>query len=218
LFYFTFLENTKNFFYAALNIFLAVMTLSGTGIAFTLLWFILALLVFRKQWLRISVVAIGALIIVLMLIQLFPDNSLLIRIVNTASGKLDTSTILRFLAPIEFVKEFFKQDLFNILFGVGDPEYFIDSNKHILSKFYLYDGSLSTKLNNSMAVLLSVLGLLGSLLVSFIHIFNYQRRKLTLVAFIFVFTLFSGHFVSVMFFFLIYFYINWENYEENCYH
>lgn len=187
-----------------LNLIILVFTFSGSGIfMFLLVLFSL----FYNRIIRIGII-IGIVGFLLVKLNYFP-SSFLDRIDFFISGDYDTSTILRFFAPFEFITVVSNENWFNTLFGIGDPGLYLKHNSLDFHLFYLWNGERTYKINNGYVVGYALGGMLLPLLIVIYLLLNsIHRNNKPILVFILTFPFFSGHFVSIYLWFLLAFYIN----------
>ncbi|WP_028834557.1 hypothetical protein [Pseudoalteromonas sp. 6BO_GOM-1096m] len=191
-----------------LNLLFILLSFSGSGVFLVLL----PLLIYFLSKFKLSTIFYGFLVgcvVYYVFFIMFPDNLLTQRVNSTLEGNISQSTLLRFYAPVEFVQHVFNHaSLLEILFGVGDPRIYIQNFHDDFKYFYIYSGEPTYELNNGYAVLLSMFGFVG-LLAFFCFVFSYLRRdNLLYFSFFIMLPFFSGHYVSLFYFFFIYILIN----------
>lgn len=128
------------------------------------------------------------------------------RITLFLNNEIDNSFILRFIAPMDIVQLALNH---NPLVGVGfsNLDDFIVKNISILNKQRLFDGTITTSINNGYSILITSVGYFGVL--AFIWLFinavksNSNRRLGWLIPFIILYPFFSGYIIHVHLWFFI---------------
>lgn len=208
-YYFKYSRNIKRWV-IYVTIFLILSTVTGTGLV---VLFVVAILN-SKRIIESNALSFFILISAVLLIgvvslfvtDVFEGNYLFERIGWVMSGNFDNSTLLRFFAPLEFIITFFNFPLLDVVFGISDPRAYIFSNQNDFKYFYIFDGTPTQEINNSLVVLFGMAGLLGFLSFMALIIKYFQRGRFQFLIAGLVFMTFSGHLVSPMFIMFLYAY------------
>lgn len=202
-------KKNKNYLYIFISLLIVILTFSGSGLflMLTILFFYLI----KNIKASILFFSFCFLLSVYYLIFLgFQDNPIYMRIMNILDGNFSQSTYMRFFAPVEFINYLYHANISSFLFGVSDPRLFIELNHSDFKYFYLWHGSPTYDLNNGYAVLWSLSGLIG-LGTFFTYMFYFWKNKNFLLnVFVLLVPFFTGHFVSIIYWFYIFIFIEFN--------
>jgi hypothetical protein len=187
-------------YFILINAVVLFFTFSGSG--FGILLGLLLLYGLKKVSIK-NLLFLGIALFVSMLYIEHIDNAFTHRVISLLSGNFDTSAVLRFFAPFELITNIIKSNPINLFFGVGDPRLFIKANFSQFELFYLWNGEPTYQVNNAYAVMFGMGGIL--LILSMVSNILFTRKKThyLIYAYVLLFPFFSGHFVSIHFFFLV---------------
>lgn len=181
---------------------LIVLFLSFSGSGFFIFMFIFFIYSIIKLSLRYIICLLSFLLLFFVYILNF-ENAFTIRVYNFLNNNYDNSTILRFVAPVEYLIKFSEKNFYNIFIGVGDPRMFIKKNFYDFNFFYLWNQLPTYNVNNGYIVALSLGGIVFILILLVYLISKISKHKIPILIFIIIFPLFSGHFVSILYWFLL---------------
>lgn len=202
-------KKNKNSLYIFINLLIVMLTFSGSGLflLLTTLFFYLVKNI-KASSLFFSFCFLMSLYYLIFLA--FQDNFIYVRIMNILDGNFSNSTYIRFFAPFEFINHLYDTSTSNFLIGVSDPRLYIESNHSDFKYFYVWNGSKTYDLNNGYAVLWSLTGLIG-LGTFFTYMFyHWKNKNFLLNIFVFFVPFFTGHFVSIIYWFYIFIFIEFN--------
>lgn len=204
-----YIKKNKNSLYIFINLLFVILTFSGSGLflLLTTLFFYLVKNI-KASSLFFSFCFLMSLYYLIFLA--FQDNFIYVRIMNILDGNFSQSTYIRFFAPFEFINYLYNSVPSNFLIGVSDPRLYIESNHSDFKYFYLWHGAPTYDLNNGYAVLWSLSGLIG-LGVFFTYMFyHWKNKNFLLNIFVFFVPFFTGHLVSIIYWFYIFIFIEFN--------
>lgn len=206
----------RSYVFILINLLIILLTFSGSGL-------VLILIVFLSQFIKNFKLSQGLLLAVglvgsyVMIFEFLQGSFIHQRIINVLNGDFSQSTYLRFFAPFEFVQSLYNADAYSFLFGVTDPRLYIENNYSEFQYFYLWDGSATYQVNNGYAVLWGLSGLSGVMIFFLFMFYHWKKRNIVFNTFVLCVPFFTGHFVSIMYWFYIFIFIeiNKRNYLSN---
>ncbi len=197
-------DDVKNkIYFLILNLLILLFTFSGSGII--VFFFIYTWRFFKKINLKYIIILLIFVLIFVLNIKYLPD-SFILRVNMFFLGSYDTSTILRFFAPIEYFSIITFDNFSNFLFGIGDPRIYLEYNFSSFNLFYLWNGEATYNINNGYVVGYSMGGIVLLITILFHILYYFNKNKYPILFFIILFPFFSGHFVSIYLWFLFYIY------------
>lgn len=203
----------NNKIFILINLLIVIITFSGSG------FLLLAIMLFSNFIKKIKLSKIVFMIVAclsayILIFEVLEDTFLHLRIVNMLNGNFSQSTYLRFFAPFEFIHALYDSDLYSFFFGISDPRLYIESNYSIFQYFYLWDGTKTYQVNNGYAVLWALSGFVGVIIFFTFMFFHWRNRNIVYNSFFIFLPFFTGHFVSILFWFYIFIFIeiNRRNY------
>ena len=208
-------DKAKISFWVLLCLFFILVTFSGSGyilLLITALSYIKFKITKRRLLITLSILIVTSLVSIA-LVNTEGYQKLVSKRLSRVSSGDDNSSKLRFLAPLQ-AAEFTMLDSPAFGFGIGTSESVIDENRSFFTLFELFDGEETTKVNNIYALII-LYGGFFLIAVHFLLIYslgrkiNYENRPIY-VLFLF-FPFFSGFYVDIFFWFLVYFIRHTQN-------
>lgn len=198
-------QKKNSIFWLVLNALLLFFTFSGTAYFLC----ILLLIANANKFVSIRGVVISILSIAVLFfafVLFYSDSSVVLRIERFLGQDFDNSTLFRFFAPYELFIDIVSNENY-FWFGVGDPKLYLGYNLSRFHYFYLFTGEAAFEVNNAYVVLVCMGGII-SLCAYFMTLYFYGNgRDVSFLFFVLVLPFFSGHFVSLYFWFFLYLYM-----------
>lgn len=145
-----------------INLICLLVTFSGSGLTLLILLLIIHLSTGSRLNVRIKllIVLAGGLILLKMFAGEAFNQMLLTRFQGIASGEIDNSTFLRFVAPWLFLDGLASKDLhFFLGTGIGGLTEYIKHYRAELGYLVVYSGEDIFEINNGYAIIVALLGL-----------------------------------------------------------